>query len=559
MAELEFNIARLQQCLDVTVGTPSVGDVVKVTSTSPLEFELGPGGGGTGTVNYVDGNDPISVNNVDPAYPIINIAIADKAQAGVVNDAPQEWWGVKTFDSLPVSSQDPTDPEQLTTKKYVDTFAAGLQVKAAVRAATLVPGTLASSFENGDIIDGVTLTTGDRILIKNQTNAVENGIFTVNASGAPTRATDYDQAGEANAGTFTTVTEGGQKNTQWVQVNTGTPVPGTNALNFSRLNISGNVNTIQSPNLTHGTGGTLTGAVKLDSTDIYYSGYSGSNLKTVVDSKAPIASPNFTGIPKTPNAAIGTNNTQIANTAFVTGSLANKQNYSASLTSLAGLTYVPLGGFPRLSGINTWTLDTTAYATQAALTAGLASKLDVTTAAATYAPIASPTFTGSPTVSGPVITPPTDSSDKIATTAFVQSALASNTGVSIKVSLTSAQILGAFSSPVTLVPAPGVGKAVRLLAITGRLNYGSVQYTGGGSNSIIYPTSLLFTGQQVVIPSTNFVNSIGNKITTFILTAPGNVSNVVENDSLSFRTMGTAYANGDSTIDFYITYQIITL
>ena len=65
-----------------------------------------------------------------------------------------------------------------------------------VRVATTANGTLASAFENGDTIDGVTLVTGNRILIKNQTTASENGIYTVNASGAPTRATDFDTSGE---------------------------------------------------------------------------------------------------------------------------------------------------------------------------------------------------------------------------------------------------------------------------------------------------------------------------------------------------------------------------
>lgn len=71
-----------------------------------------------------------------------------------------------------------------------------LSWKDTVRAATTVAGTLATSFENGDTIDGVTLATNDRILIKNQASGAENGIYTVNASGAPTRSTDADVAAE---------------------------------------------------------------------------------------------------------------------------------------------------------------------------------------------------------------------------------------------------------------------------------------------------------------------------------------------------------------------------
>lgn len=62
--------------------------------------------------------------------------------------------------------------------------------KQSVRVATTGAGTLSTSFENGDTIDGITLATGDRILIKNQAAGAENGIYTVNASGAPTRTND---------------------------------------------------------------------------------------------------------------------------------------------------------------------------------------------------------------------------------------------------------------------------------------------------------------------------------------------------------------------------------
>ena len=82
------------------------------------------------------------------------------------------------------------------TTAYVDAAIAALSAffdnKPSVRVATTAAGTLATSFENGDIVDGITLATGDRILIKNQAAPAENGIYTVNATGAPTRATDMD-------------------------------------------------------------------------------------------------------------------------------------------------------------------------------------------------------------------------------------------------------------------------------------------------------------------------------------------------------------------------------
>lgn len=86
----------------------------------------------------------------------------------------------------------PSGSTAAASKAYVDSIAQGLDPKASVRAATITAGTLTTSFANGQIIDGVTLVTGDRILIKNQAAPAENGIYTVNATGSPTRATDAD-------------------------------------------------------------------------------------------------------------------------------------------------------------------------------------------------------------------------------------------------------------------------------------------------------------------------------------------------------------------------------
>lgn len=100
----------------------------------------------------------------------------------------------------------PSASTDAANKAYVDNAIAGLKWKAVVRAATTAPGTLASSFENGDTVDGVTLATGDRILIKDQSAGAENGIYTVNASGAPTRATDADSGAELVGATVVVTT-----------------------------------------------------------------------------------------------------------------------------------------------------------------------------------------------------------------------------------------------------------------------------------------------------------------------------------------------------------------
>jgi len=106
----------------------------------------------------------------------------------------------------------PTSATDGATKGYVDTEIAGIVIAATtwknpVRIATTVNGALATAFENGDTIDGIVLVTSDRILLKNQTNTIENGIYTVNATGAPSRASDY-LAGISAGGTAVIITEG---------------------------------------------------------------------------------------------------------------------------------------------------------------------------------------------------------------------------------------------------------------------------------------------------------------------------------------------------------------
>ena len=111
-------------------------------------------------------------------------------------------------------------------------------IKTAVRVATVMAGTFASSFENTDIVDGITLATNDRILIKNQATASTNGIYTVNASGAPTRATDMDSSAETIAGVTVSCLAGGANagRTFMLRASTTPIVLATSDLYFTVIN-----------------------------------------------------------------------------------------------------------------------------------------------------------------------------------------------------------------------------------------------------------------------------------------------------------------------------------
>jgi len=101
----------------------------------------------------------------------------------------------------------PSNNSDAVTKQYVDDLLAGIRKRTTVRAASTANVVIATGLENGDVIDGVTLVTGDNVLLKNQSTASQNGIYTVVASGAASRATEFDTFDEL-AGQLISVQEG---------------------------------------------------------------------------------------------------------------------------------------------------------------------------------------------------------------------------------------------------------------------------------------------------------------------------------------------------------------
>ena len=101
----------------------------------------------------------------------------------------------------------PSSNSDAATKVYVDNLVTGLKTRIICRAATTANITLSSDLQNGDTLDGITLATGNKVLVKDQSDATENGIYDVVASGTATRNTDYDTVAEL-AGQLVIIQEG---------------------------------------------------------------------------------------------------------------------------------------------------------------------------------------------------------------------------------------------------------------------------------------------------------------------------------------------------------------
>jgi len=137
----------------------------------------------------------------------------------------------------------PTADDHAATKGYVDAARSGLDVKQSVRAATTAPVNLANQLEAGDTLDtNVTLVAGDRVLVKDQSTASENGIYVVQASGAAVRATDFDSNAEVTPGAFTFVEEGTTNaDSGWVLTTNGTINVGVTGLTWALFSVAGTI------------------------------------------------------------------------------------------------------------------------------------------------------------------------------------------------------------------------------------------------------------------------------------------------------------------------------
>ena len=159
--------------------------------------------------------------------------------------------GVAVFDTAPtlasptmtgtVTVPTPSNNTDAATKAYVDTIKQGsIDIKDSVRVTSTANIAIASALTNGSTIDGVTVATGNRVLLKNQTDASENGIYAVVASGAASRTVDANTNTLVTSGMYTYVAEGTAGNAIGFVLTTADPITlDTTNLTFTQFSSAG--------------------------------------------------------------------------------------------------------------------------------------------------------------------------------------------------------------------------------------------------------------------------------------------------------------------------------
>jgi hypothetical protein len=240
-----------------SAGNLSTGGTLSVTGNANVG-NLGTAGLITATGNVSGGNlttggQVVATGNIVSSANVVTDLIVGRTSSVTItatgtnqniNLVPTGIGTVNVGNFIISNLQTPVADYDAATKKYVDDVAQGLNIHDSCQAAT--PNTLAIvtsgtiTYNNGasgvganlvttgsfNLIDGVNVqTSGTRILVKNEANAVHNGIYTWSNATVITRAADYNSVPEVEAGDFVFISGGTlYDNTGWVQTSTVTAI-----------------------------------------------------------------------------------------------------------------------------------------------------------------------------------------------------------------------------------------------------------------------------------------------------------------------------------------------
>ncbi|MEX5581457.1 phage tail protein [Pseudomonas lurida] len=334
----------------------------------------------------------------------------------------------------------------LATRDYVDSAVTEALNKLDFKHSVLVATTAAIVLSGPQVIDGVAVPDGSRVLVNNQAEEKTNGIYIASNSGAWSRSQDADASIEVTPGLLVSVEKGAANGDSVFQLTSDGPIVlGTSRLFFEKI---------------AGRSGVYASTYRSVTVDSMGRVIGGSNPTTLAEYQlvdaAPLNSPLLSGTPKAPTALPGTNNEQISSTAFVQaaiaalvggapGSLNTLKKLVDAMGLLAPLASPALSGVPKAptpaAGANNDQIANTAFvqAAIAALVNSAPGALDtlkeladalgqdpnfattINNALAAKAPLSSPLLSGKPKAPTAPLFGEGSNNEQIANTQFVQS------------------------------------------------------------------------------------------------------------------------------------------